>query len=80
MSRKIFSQLAIMQAFIASEALNGDITRKIPTPFNPDNVIRKEPPRPKNHNKYIIEGVEVWALSEKRAKEKYLKQLNKLNK
>lgn len=40
----------------------------------PKNVKAKTPPRPKNHKRYVLNGVEVWALSEKRAIDKYSKK------
>lgn len=43
------------------------------TEFNPDKLNRNHKVIPKNHKKFIIEGVEIYALSEKRAKEKYKK-------
>lgn len=45
-----------------------------PTPFNPNNIKPKTPPRPKNHKRYVLNGVEIWALSEKRAIDKYTKK------
>jgi hypothetical protein len=58
-----------MAAMLAMASVFAQASYEIenPTPFEP-NTKPKEPPRPKNHKKFIISGVEVWALSEKRAR------------
>jgi len=44
---------------------------KSTTKFNPDELNRNHKTIPKNHKKFIIEGIEIYALSEKRAIEKF---------
>lgn len=49
-----------------------------PQNFNPDELNRNHKVIPKNHKRFIIEGIEIYALSEKRAIEKFkLKQNGK---
>lgn len=49
-----------------------------PVKFNPDNINTNHKVIPKNHKKFVIEGIEIYALSEKRAKEKFKKLQNEL--
>lgn len=49
------------------------------TRFNPDGININYKIIPKNHKKFIIEGIEIYALSEKRAKEKFKKLQNENN-
>jgi hypothetical protein len=64
---KLAAMLAIASSF---EQASHRIEK--PTLFEP-SIKPKEPIRPKNHKPFIIKGVEVWALSEKHARDKFNK-------
>jgi hypothetical protein len=66
-------------AFIASVNIMTDINAlDRPAKFNPECMNPKEAPRPKNHKRFFIHGVEIWALSEQRAYDKYWKNAQKV--
>ena len=49
------------------------INNKSGTRFNPDDININHKIIPKNHKKFIIEGIEIYALSKKRAIDKFKK-------
>jgi hypothetical protein len=51
--------------------IDWNITKNKPVKFNPDELNRNYKVIPKNHKRFIIEGIEIYALSEKRAIEKF---------
>lgn len=68
--RKYLNTMTMFALAFAFEQASYGIEK--PTPFEP-TMKPKKITRPKNHKPYIIEGVEIWALSEKRARDKFNK-------
>lgn len=73
-------KLALMSALMLA-AGNESWGKSGPTAINPDDIDGKLPnaPRPANHRKFVIEGVEIWALNEKNARKKFNKLTGKTN-
>lgn len=69
--KKYLNLAALYSVF--TEVLNNDFDEK-PVKFNPDELNRNHKIIPKNHKKFIIEGIEIYALSEKRAIDKFKKK------